>query len=81
VHSPYSLLTKHSVLAACFAPHCAFQGHAAHSREHPLLLNPKGLSCTWDTGQNYESVLIRSFLRATSWRTIDCFFTNRLLIT
>jgi hypothetical protein len=47
LHSPYDLSARHGILAACLAPHRAFQGHAAHTVERPTTLSPRSLSAPW----------------------------------
>src|SRR5262249_54506074 len=39
-------------LGYLLSPHCAFQGHAAHTRERPPMLSPNDVSTPWESGEH-----------------------------
>jgi hypothetical protein len=43
-------------LGYLLSPHCAFQGHAAHTRERPPMLSPNDVSAPWESREHYRLV-------------------------
>jgi hypothetical protein len=41
-------------LGYLLSPHCAFQGHAAHTGERPPVLSPNDVSAPWESREHYR---------------------------